>query len=101
MFRAGYGAKFSLSMAIFSASCLTSSGQDRGQRYNIGIDLTGSKPPCPVFVMGVRRDSPAAQAGIKLGDRVTAVDGETVKTLQDAVQRITSIAIALGRSLSK
>jgi len=90
MFRAGYVATFSLSMAILWASCLTSRGQDRGQHYNIGIDLTGSNPPCPVFVMGVQKNSPAAQAGIKLGDRVTAVDGETVKTLQDAVQRLTS-----------
>jgi regulator of sigma E protease len=40
--------------------------------------------------MGVSKNSPAAQAGIKAGDRVTAVDGKTVETLQGAVQRIRS-----------
>jgi C-terminal processing protease CtpA/Prc len=77
-------------MAIFWAFCLTLGGQNREQHYNIGITLTGSKPPCPVFVMSVSKNSPAAQAGIKVGDRVTAVDGKTVQTPQDAARQLTS-----------
>ena len=64
--------------------------QETEPRYTIGIDITGSKPPCPVFVNSVRKNSPAAQAGIKPGDRVTAVDGNIVTTLTDAAQHIRS-----------
>jgi len=77
-------------MSVLCAFCVVSGSQEAGRHYNIGIALTGSKPTCPIFVMSVRKNSPAAQAGIKAGDRLTTVDGNTVKTLQDAVQRLTS-----------
>jgi C-terminal processing protease CtpA/Prc len=64
--------------------------QETQPRYTIGIDITGSKPPCPVFVNSVRKNSPAAQAGIKPGDRLTAVDGNIVTTPQDAAQHVRS-----------
>jgi hypothetical protein len=71
--------------------CLISDAQQPdATRYGIGISITGSKPPCPVFVMGVRKNSPAAQAGIRTGDRVISVDGYAVETPHDAAQRITS-----------
>jgi len=56
----------------------------------IGVALTGSKPSCPVFVNFVRKNSPAAAAGIKPGDRVIAVDGNTTTDVQDAARRLTS-----------
>jgi C-terminal processing protease CtpA/Prc len=40
--------------------------------------------------MTVRKNSPAASAGIKGGDRLIAVDGITVTDVQDAARRITS-----------
>ena len=79
-----------LSIAIFSTLSLTSGAQEPERSYSIGISLTGSKPPCPVFVLGVRKNSPAAQAGITLGDRVISVDGHAVKTSREAAQFITS-----------
>ena len=39
---------------------------------------------------GVRKNSPAARAGIRTGDRVISVDGYTVQTPEDAAQHITS-----------
>lgn len=60
------------------------------RNYGIGISLTGSEKACPVFVLGVRKNSPAAQAGIRPGDRVISVDGNAVKTQQEAAQFTTS-----------
>jgi C-terminal processing protease CtpA/Prc len=91
MFTRGAGIKLLISMSVLCAFCMVSSSQESERHYNIGVALTGSKPPCPIFVMSVRKNSPAADAGIKAGDRLTTVDGNTVKTLQDAVQRIASI----------
>jgi C-terminal processing protease CtpA/Prc len=74
---------------MLCAFCLISGAQQPERRYSIGVSLTGSKPPCPVFVMGIRKNSPAAQAGIRLGDRVISVDGSAVKTPQEAAHFIT------------
>jgi C-terminal processing protease CtpA/Prc len=90
MFPRRAGIKLLISMSALCAFCVVSSSQEAGRHYNIGIALTGSKPTCPIFVMSVGKNSPAAQAGIKAGDRLTTVDGNTVKTLRDAAQRITS-----------
>ncbi len=52
------------------------------------MTLFGAKPSCPVFVGGVDRDSPAAKAGIKEGDRLIAIDGVAITNLQDAARGI-------------
>lgn len=55
----------------------------------IGVSIVGTKSPC-VFIGGVRAKSPAAEAGIKSGDRILAVDGTTVTTVQGAAQLMRS-----------
>jgi len=92
MFQPNCGTK--LSFAMLCAFSLISGTQQPERRYSIGVSLTGSKPPCPVFVMGIRKNSPAAQAGIRLGDRVISVDGNAVKTPQEAAQFITSSSLS-------
>jgi len=90
MFRQGNGIRVSIGVSILWAFSLASNAQEAERRYNIGIAITASKPPCPVFVMGVRKNSPAARAGVKAGDRLIAVDRNNVTTLQDAAHRITT-----------
>lgn len=41
-----------------------------------------SDKSCPIFVGGVGKDSPAAQAGVKQGDQLLTVDGASVADLQ-------------------
>jgi predicted metalloprotease with PDZ domain len=43
-----------------------------------------------VFIGSVGAKSPAADAGIRTGDRIVAVDGSTVTTVQDAAQHMRS-----------
>jgi C-terminal processing protease CtpA/Prc len=57
--------------------------------YVIGASIVGRKSPC-VFIGGVSAKSPAAEAGIKSGDRILAVDGTTVTTVQGAAQLMRS-----------
>jgi C-terminal processing protease CtpA/Prc len=64
--------------------------QETEPRYAIGMDITGSKSPCPVFVDSVRKNFPAAQSGIRPGDRLIAVDGNSITTAEDAAQHIRS-----------
>lgn len=71
-------------------SCLLCFSQEPKPQYGIGISIASPKPACPVFVWGVSKNSPAANAGIKVGDLLSTVDGENVTSLKDAAQRITS-----------
>jgi len=70
-------------------SCSPCFSQEPAPQYGIGISIV-SGHACPVFVWGVSKKSPAANAGIKVGDRVSTVDGQNVTSLSDAAQRITS-----------
>jgi len=68
-----------------------SGSQQLQPQYVTGLTLYGgSKPACPVFVGGVGEDSPASKAGMKPGDRVVAIDGSSVSSLDDAFQRTLS-----------
>jgi C-terminal processing protease CtpA/Prc len=81
-----------IAVATFCA-CLSFSpsiSQESKPRYQIGISIASPKPECPVFVWGVLKNSPAANAGIRVGDRLTAVDGNNVTSLRDAAEHITS-----------
>src|ERR1700730_11599485 len=75
---------------IVRLSCSPCFPQEPKPQYGIGISIVSTKPACPVFVGGVSKNSPAANAGIKVGDRVSTVDGQNVTSLSGAAQRITS-----------
>jgi C-terminal processing protease CtpA/Prc len=71
------------------ATCLILFAEQAKPEYMIGASIVGRKSPC-VFIGGVSAKSPAADAGIRAGDRIVTVDGTTVTTVQDAAQHIRS-----------
>lgn len=79
-------------IVLFAAS-LTCWCQQVHPKYVIGIDIIGPNSSCPsgpVFIGAVRKISPAAKAGIRLGDQLITINGTPVKDLQDAAHRISS-----------
>jgi C-terminal processing protease CtpA/Prc len=78
-------------MMLVLTTCLTLFPQqtEPKPKYVIGASIVGSKSPC-LFIGGVSTKSPAADAGIKSGDRIVAVDGTAVTTVQDAAQHMRS-----------
>jgi serine protease Do len=52
-----------------------------GARFGVVAAAGGDKEG--VLVQSVREDSPAAAAGVKEGDRITAVNGKSVKDVRD------------------
>jgi PDZ domain len=71
------------------ATCLILFARQTKPKYVIGVNIVGSKSPC-VFIGSVSPKSPAADAGIRTGDRIVTVDGTTVTTAQDAAQHTRS-----------
>ncbi|WP_230531842.1 S1C family serine protease [Microvirga roseola] len=61
-------------------------------------EAIGLKEPKGVLVAEAVKDGPAAKAGVKTGDAVVAVDGETVKEAKDLSRKVAQIAP--GKSLS-
>lgn len=53
----------------------------KGESYGVGITVLYEKANHCLFVYRVYEGGPAEQAGLKVGDRITAVDGQTVKEL--------------------
>ncbi|WP_270935811.1 S1C family serine protease, partial [Falsiroseomonas oryzae] len=51
----------------------------------------GAAPVRGVLVAGVERGSPAARAGIRQGDQVTAINGERVETSRALVRNIAAV----------
>jgi len=58
-------------------------------RWGIGTRADPNEPAGPVIVR-VTAASPAAQAGMAVGDRVTAIDGMTVENQADMVARLSA-----------
>ncbi len=56
-------------------------------RWGIGTREDPGEPTSPVIVR-ITADSPAARAGIALGDRVTAIDGQAINNQADMVARL-------------
>jgi C-terminal processing protease CtpA/Prc len=71
------------------ATCLILFDQQAKPKYVTGVSIVGSKSPC-VLIGSVSPKSPAADAGIRTGDRIVAVDGATVTTVQDAAHLMRS-----------
>jgi serine protease Do len=64
------------------------------QIQNVTADLAddlGLKEQTGALVAAAQRDSPAAAAGVKSGDVITAVDGETVADPHDLARRIAAL----------
>lgn len=63
--------------------------QTRGQFGGLGLEVTADKNGL-IKVISPIDDTPAARAGMKAGDIITAIDGKTVEglTLSDAVDRM-------------
>jgi len=63
-----------------------------------------TSPPSGVRVMEVRPGGPAAQGGVQVGDRILAVDGRPVRTMDDFAQALdgktvgTRLAITVERN---
>jgi regulator of sigma E protease len=53
-----------------------------------GLGLRFYEPPIPPVLGTVAPDGPAAQSGLKAGDTILAIDGETVHDFQDVVKHI-------------
>ena len=53
-------------------------------------DSMGLKGTSGALVAKAQKDSPAAAAGVKSGDVITAVDGETIADPYDLARRIAS-----------
>lgn len=70
--------------------------------YSTGMTLVTSAG-CPLFVGDILDGSPAQRAGIQPGDQISAVDGSTVKTLDQAARllrsdRPDSVTLTLARN---
>lgn len=55
-------------------------------RYEVGY--AGLAPPIPAEVPGVLPGSPAEKAGLRAGDRIVAVNGETVRHFYDVMRLV-------------
>lgn len=53
-----------------------------------GLGIRFYEPPIPPALGTVEPDGPAAHSGLKAGDTILAIDGETVRDFQDIVKRI-------------
>jgi regulator of sigma E protease len=59
--------------------------------FTIIFSISGIDTPTEESILGqVITGRPAAQAGLQMGDRITAIDGQSVKTWTELVQRISS-----------
>ena len=71
---------------------------DRNQRIRLtepaallkGLGFDFWLPPLPAVLGEVAAGGPAARAGLKTGDRITAIDGNSVSDFRDIVGRVSS-----------
>jgi serine protease Do len=61
-------------------------------------EAIGLKEPKGVLVAEAEKDSPAAKAGVRIGDTIVAVDGERIGGAKDVARKIANVAP--GRSVS-
>jgi serine protease Do len=61
-------------------------------------EAIGLKEPKGVLVAETQKDSPAAKAGVRIGDTIVAVNGERIGQLKDVARKIANVAP--GKSVS-
>jgi serine protease Do len=61
-------------------------------------EAIGLKEPKGVLVAEAQKDSPAAKAGVRIGDTIVAVDGERIGGAKDVAKKIANVAP--GKSVS-
>jgi len=66
----------------------------------IGIGANSDKPDVRVLEVRVRAGSPAEKAGIRTGDRITAINSRTVKQFKDIVTLLPQLPLDKGVRLS-
>ena len=66
----------------------------------IGIGANSDKPDVRVLEVRVRAGSPAEKAGIRTGDRITAINSRTVKQFQDIVTLLPQLPLDKGVRLT-
>lgn len=64
---------------------LTMRSAETGERYEIMIDSTAESYSAYVLVAGLAENSPAERAGLVPGDRILAVNGESLRSHPDPV----------------
>ena len=77
--------------ALVFFSLFQSDGVEHGPRYEIGVSMFASDPStpsCPTFVGGIDPNSPAAQAGIHLGDILLSIDGQPVHAFSEVMEHL-------------
>lgn len=82
--------------ALAFLSLLQSDKVERKPRYGIGVVMwasDASSPSCPIFVGGIAAHSPAARAGIHLGDMLLSIDGQPVHAFSDVMEHLSLTAV--------
>lgn len=93
VFPRSHAVKNHIVIAMGCVLCLGAAAQQATPSYVIGVSIVTGFPPhgsCPLFIGGVYPHSPAADAGIKAGDRLLTIDGTAVNNLEDASKRMHS-----------
>ncbi|MFM9196850.1 MAG: M28 family peptidase, partial [Planctomycetia bacterium] len=73
--------------AVSTSTPVAKPGANPRPRWGIGTREDSAEPTAPVIVR-ITADSPAARAGIILGDRVTAIDGQAIGSQAEMVAKL-------------
>ena len=71
-------------------------GEFKPETFNEVIGLAPLRPKIPAVIDSVSPDSPAEQAGLMKGDRITAIDGEAIQVWE---QLVTKVSQSPGKNL--
>ena len=63
---------------------------DKPGRWGVGTRLDDANPAVPV-VVAVRNDSPAARGGLRIKDRILAINDQSLRDQQDMVSRLSEV----------
>ena len=72
---------------------------NQGDAYGIGVSIVPSLDPVAIYIYHVYEGSPAQEAGLKDGDRIVAVAGETV-TAENYNERVSAVRGTAGSAVT-